>query len=371
MAKKIEKKILRLWRSPDFSGAFSGALNFKNALEFEKGIKIPIRDLYTILRKDPDYVLELKQKRKRFERREMKVHGVSILWQADLAIMPSHDNYSAFLLCVDVFSRHIFCEPLKNKSAVTVRKAFRKIFRESKLKPAKIECDKGAEFVANKSFFQKEKIFFKTKIGRHKASYAERSIQIVKQRLYRLLRTLLTNDWPKYLQQIVKGINNSPHKAIGGLRPSEITKRTDGPKIDAAVGVPEDVSFQEQEDNQKKYEREKRNIQVNDYVHVDFGPSTFERGFDSKNYQLFKVIRVDAGKKPYLYKLADLKDAEVSGYFYATELTKVPPPKPNATFRVEKILDTKIENGKKMYYVKFTHYPRKFNTWIPAKNFVK
>ncbi len=104
---------------------------------------------------------------------------------------------------------------------------------------------------------------------------------MVKRRLYRLCRSLLTNDWPKYLQKIVSALNNTPNAAIGFLRPSEIKSPLDDPKIDSKIGVPEDTSFEEQRRNQKMYEENKKLLQVGDHVYLDFPPSTMEKGFDS------------------------------------------------------------------------------------------
>ncbi len=344
-------------------------LTFQSALELEKNIKLGKTELYHILRCDPDYILEMKHLRKKFARREMKVHGVATMWQSDIAIMYDMSDFTCFLLCVDVFSRKIFCEPLKNKTAIAVQQGFKKIFKKAELIPNQLETDRGKEFLGNKLFFKKQGIFFKTKIGRHKAAFAERSIQLVKQKLYRLLRTLRSQEWPKYLQTVVDAINNLPHKAIGNLRPADIKTREDTEKIDEAVGVPEDVPFEDQKKAQKNYEANSRKLQKGDHVHADFGPQSFDRGFDTRNYQLYKILRVDAGKTPVLYKLVDLHDDEIPGYFYKEQLTKANPPG-NGTFRIEKVLKSKIENGVEKSYVKYLHYPNKFNQWIPNTNFV-
>ena len=104
---------------------------------------------------------------------------------------------------------------------------------------------------------------------------------MVKRRLYRLCRTISTNNWPRYLRDVVTAINNSPNSALGYLKPSEIQSPLDDPKIDAALGVPEDISFEKQMQNQKEYERNKTNLQVEDYVYLDFNPKTMHKGFDT------------------------------------------------------------------------------------------
>ncbi len=276
-----DSSIRQLWRDPKFSGSFSGLSNFSNALHLEKNINIPRAKLLQIMKEDEDFLLETKVHRKNIPRRQMKVHGIGILWQADLAQMFEFDNKIGFLLCMDVFSRAIFCSVLKNKSAKEVQKAFIEIFKEAGLKPEKLETDQGSEFKGNRSFFEKEKIFFKVKIGRNKASFAEYGIHLVKTRLFRLLRALRKRNWPYYLKDIVNAINNSSNSAIGGLKPADLKAPTDGPKIDAAIGIAEDIPFQTQIQNQKEYEGKKENIQKNDFVFVDFGPSEMAKGYDS------------------------------------------------------------------------------------------
>ncbi len=329
-----EAAIRALWRNPKFSGSFSGLSNFSNALRVEKNIKIPRAKLLNIMQKDDDFLLETKVHRKDIPRRQMKVHGVGILWQADLAEMFHMANKTGFLLCIDVFSRAIFCSTLKNKSAEEVRKAFRVIFRQAGLKPEKLETDQGSEFRGNRRFFDEEKIFFKVKIGRNKASFAEYGIHLVKTRLFRLLRTLRSQNWPAYLSPVVKAINHSSNSAIGGLYPADIRLPSDAPKVDTAVGVVEDVPFQTQLSRQKKYVAEKKGIQKNDFVYVDFGPSAMAKGYDSpvnytflkksrtffigfviffQNYQIFRVSAVDAGKQPILFSLEDQMGAPIPG----------------------------------------------------------
>ena len=105
--------------------------------------------------------------------------------------------------------------------------------------------------------------------------------QMVKRRLYRLCRSLRTENWPKYLAKVVEALNNTPNSAIGYLKPVEIKSPLDDPKVDSAVGgAPEDVPVAEQKANQIKYE-EGNDLQVNDHVYLDFPPSTMAKGFDT------------------------------------------------------------------------------------------
>ncbi len=104
---------------------------------------------------------------------------------------------------------------------------------------------------------------------------------MVKRRLYRLCRTLLTKNWPKYLKLVVQALNDTPNSAIGFLRPNEIKSPLDDPKIDAVIGVPEDITFSNQAENQSKYEADSTKLQRGDHVFMDFPPSMLEKSFDT------------------------------------------------------------------------------------------
>ena len=256
------------------------------------------------MRKDRDFLLETKIHRKNIKRRKMKVHGVGILWQADLGFMFRQSGKIGFLLCIDIFSRRLFCEVIKDKTAKETRRALKKIFSETHIVPEMIETDQGSEFKGNGPFFNKKKIYLKFKIGRNKASFAEYGIHLVKTRLFRLCRTMKTLDWPRYLNQIVEAINNSPNSAIGGIRPSEIKTPLDGVKIDNAVGIPEDKSFTEQRTAQKEYERKKDKmlLQKGDYVFADFGPSVMAKGYDSPVCSFFKKLFLKMPQFPKIFR---------------------------------------------------------------------
>ncbi len=274
------------------------------------------------------------------------------------------DNFIGFLICVDVFSRKIFCRAIKSKSSESVRRAFRKIFRTIDDKPDVLETDQGSEFVSNAQFFKDEKIFLKFKRGPNKASFAENAILLVKRKLFRLMRSLLTRDWPKYLPIVVRSLNNTPHQALGGLRPSLIKSRKDTPLIDNTIGFHPDVPFENQIENQKKYELNPTKLQVGSYVYIHFLPSALSKSFDSPNYQLFIVSRVDAGKSPPLYQVKDLKGKIQKGFFYRDQLVEGKKPEAGQFFRIEKILKKKKRKKKTIYLVKYLHYPDKFNSWV-------
>ncbi len=182
------------------------------------------------------------------------------------------------------------------------------------------------------------------------------------------MRTLMTQNWPKYLESVVQAINNSPNIAIGGLRPSTIKSPMDDPKIDERLGFKDDIPIETQKKNQKIYEKQKKKLQVGNYVFLDFVPTAFSKSFDTKRSQIFRIIRIDAGKKPELFTLEDLNHDIVEGSYYASQLQKTDRPKKGEFFKVEKILDEEVRKGIPYVRVKYLHYGPKFNRWIRKSN---
>ena len=105
----------------------------------------------------------------------MNVHGFGVCWQADLGEMFPFEKFTRFLLCIDIFSRKIFCRRLKTKKAEEVEAAFMSIFNEANIIPEKLESDAGTEFQNTRGFFKKNNIFFKVKYGANKARYETNS----------------------------------------------------------------------------------------------------------------------------------------------------------------------------------------------------
>lgn len=68
--------------------------------------------------------------------------------------------------------------------------------------------------------------------------------------------------------------------------------------------------------------------------------------------ELFIVKDVLSEVNPPLYKLQDLMNAEVPGFYYGKQLTKTKKPEDENYFLVEKILSEKLINNKKFFLVK-------------------
>ncbi len=145
----------------------------------------------------------------------------------------------------------------------------------------------------------------------------------------------------------------------------------DNPLIDKKIGYEMEIPVETQKKNQTNYEKNKSKIQVGNYVYLDFAPKPMDKSFDTKRNEIYRVIRIDAGKTPPLYKLANLMKEEVKGNYYAEQLIKTTKPKRHEYFKIENILGEKLIRGKPYVHVKYLHYSNKFNKWIPKENVIK
>lgn len=283
-----DEEILKIYKDPNFFASFGGVRQFKDALFAEFNENVPLKKLTEILQKDENYLIHMKPKRK-FPIRHYDVQSFGSLVQMDLAFMPNFNGFKYFLLLIDAFSKHIYCEPLKDKSASKVQAAFEKIVTEQFKSPIyKLESDQGTEFTGNKSYFKEKNIYFHTKVQKHKASFAEHAIYLVKIKLYKVLRSQLSQDWVKFLPIVVKALNDRPVKALGNVKPSSINSFLDDVKIREAqtknniVQSYVEPDYKTQNSNQSSYETSGNKFQLGTYVYLDFKQNTFDKSFDSQ-----------------------------------------------------------------------------------------
>ena len=84
----------------------------------------------------------------------------NLVHQADLLFLPIDRGFRYALVVVDVATGLTDAEPIKIKSAVTIRKAFEKIYSRGILDvPKRLQVDSGSEFKAEMNdYMEKEEI---------------------------------------------------------------------------------------------------------------------------------------------------------------------------------------------------------------------
>ena len=280
-----DKKLLELWRDPNFAGSYRGIKTFQIFLKTDLNIDVSENRLYKIIRNDPIFIIHQRPQRK-IERRSYDVNNYGELVQADIAYMFNFDDYKYFLLLIDCFSSKIFTVPLKSRDSKTVAEAFEKLFEEFKGTIYEIQTDRGKEFLGPcKKLFHEKNIVSRTKFGKNKANYAENGILLVKRRLYKLLRGTLNDNWVSQLPNIVESLNNTPLSKLGNLTPNSIHSEIDSARVNEErkklnIHPYSEPNFHQQRQNQENYEKESKLFQVNDYVYLDFDEKLFDKSFD-------------------------------------------------------------------------------------------
>lgn len=278
-----DDELLEKYRDINFGGAFSGARNFQVFLKTELNEDVPLKRIFEILKKQPFYIISQKAIR-RFPRRKYTVAGFGCLMQSDIAFMFEKNGFKYFLVLIDVFSRHLYVEILKDKTAETVKQAFQKIFATFTSPITKIETDEGGEFIGLKSFFKKEKIIFSIKAGTNKANFAEHIIYLIKRRLYMMMRSEVSTDWPKFLPLVVDALNKKPIKFLGNVSPIEINSELDDVKIRDAqrendVTVYKEPTWQQQNLSQENYPTSGNSFKIGQHVYLDRKTEVFDKSF--------------------------------------------------------------------------------------------
>lgn len=101
-------------------------------------------------------------------------------------------------------------------------------------------------------------------------------------------------------------------------------------------------------------------------MYSDFKKYAFDKSFDDQRGQIYVISQVLAGDRPVIYRLKDLKGAAVVGTFYKENLRRALPPEQG--YHPMTVLKTRTRKGKVEKFVKYKHYPAKFNEWLPAEN---
>ena len=101
----------------------------------------------------------------------------------DIGILfPQKDGFRNFLLLVDVFSTKVFTVPLKSREKEEIISALKKIIGQFNSQIYEIQADRESAFLSKdvQNFLKQQKIVFRARYGKNKASYAESYILIIK-----------------------------------------------------------------------------------------------------------------------------------------------------------------------------------------------
>ncbi len=366
-----KEELERVYHTPEHAIAFTGPSKILHWLK-ERGYNPSIEKVRQWCQNQDEYSLS-RETRKPKHRFTVRVSGMGWMIDADLIDMTAYgehnEGYLYILIVIDVFTRRVWCRPLKSKTNKEVIEAFDDIFTHSP-NFSYVRTDRGKEFTGKttETFFKERGLMHYTGDSENHANYAERAIKTLKSRLSRYIVYKQSSRWIDVLQPMVESYNHTYHRSIG-MRPIDVTKENEGMLL--ARSMYPAVKETRREVKIKKEKMKRRwstyRFKLDDYVRISQLKTPFDKQYNQKwTGEVFKIASRHRREQRPVYKLKDYNDEPVSGMFYQSELQKVVID-PNRLWKVEKVLRTRRRKGREEVFVKFLHWPKKFNTWIPKR----
>ena len=149
-----------------------------------------------------------------------------------MANIADYNEGNRFLLIViDMFSKHLWVQPIPSKSHGSIIKAFERIFQQTtRRRPRTLRTDNGTEFKNRwvKQFLKKEGIHACTTNNETKANFTERVIRTLKGMMYRYFLHRQTYQYTDILQDLVYNYYHRPQGSLpNDYSPADITKKVE------------------------------------------------------------------------------------------------------------------------------------------------
>ena len=149
----------------------------------------------------------------KFNKRKVYLQFKDNIWGVDLVdtrLLSQKNKGIKYLLCaIDLFSKHAFVVPLKDKKGISITNAFNKIIKQSNRKPNKIWVDQGGEFYNHvfKRWLSNNDIIMYSTFNEGKSVVVERFIRTLKNKLYKHMTAINKNVYYDVLDDIVNKNN--------------------------------------------------------------------------------------------------------------------------------------------------------------------
>ena len=164
---------------------------------------------------------------RKFDKRKVYSQFKENIWGLDLAdmrLLSKQNKSNKYLICaIDLFSKHAFVVPLKDKKGISIINAFNKIIKQSNRKSNKIWVDQGGEFYNHvfKKWLSENDIIMYSTFNEGKSVVAERFIRTLKNKLYKHMTAINKNVYYDVLDDIVNEYNNTKHNTIK-MKPKDV-----------------------------------------------------------------------------------------------------------------------------------------------------
>lgn len=354
----INKEINDNYITPQHPTAFTSP---GNVIRHNKNLKH--KDVHETLNSIDAYTLHREYHKPRI-RNPYFIHHKRQQLQMDLidvsSLKKDNDNVTFLLAAIDVFTKFAWIEPLKRKTAEATLNGIMQIFNQMTQLPETILFDKGKEFTNRRvtMFLQSKNIRVIHPMSEIKAGVAERFNKTIQHRIYRYLTKFETFTFITVLDRLLRGYNNSRHRSLKYMTPTEAEMEANQGKVLTA--------------HHERYAKIIRNrkppkYKVGQKVLIKSLRTTFQRGYQQTFLkEHFEIIKIETTMPIPMYTIRSLNTGDViTGAFYAEELQPIS----GDVFKVEKVLKIrKAVDGTEELFVKWQGYNDTHNSWIKASD---
>lgn len=200
-----------------------------------------------------------------------------------------------------------------------------------------------------------------------KCQLIERFNKSLKQLIYRYLHNRNTYRYIDKLAEIVHSYNQRPHRSLGSISPSQVTKANEVSLWNEMYINRPNRTVQAKassKSNSSLRPVAKFRFKQGDLVRVSYNRHAFERSFNQRfSEEVFRVKQRYIRENIPKYLLVDLKGQGIEGGFYGPELQRVSMKYDEDLFKVDKILRRRGKGQNREVLIRWRGYPSTFDSW--------
>ena len=275
----------------------------------------------------------------------------------------ANDNIRYLVTALDAFNRKAVAVPIKGKQPGDMVEALETIFMHLGI-PVTLRSDRGYEFKfpAVRDLLAAKGVHHFFANSQSHASIVERWHRTLRQMISRYLEYKNTDRFIDALPDLVTSYNATPHRTLGYLRPIDIQG------VEREADVYERLYLEAETIKKIPYR-----FEIGDRVRLAKIRGPFEKEGGGRDFtftrELFTVHKRMRKNNVNLYKVIDCSGEVLEGKLYENDMAKVVE-SPNTKYKIDKVLDEKVENGVKFLKVTLKGYPKVCTQWVRQKDVV-
>lgn len=238
-------------------------------------------------------------------------------FQMDIFFMNSYkksNKFFAFLILVDVLSRKMFIEPLKDKTMTSKLVAIKKVVNEiGNIRSIYTDDEFNKKNI--KDYLESKNIRFSSVVSNeehlskgNKLGIVDVATRTIKRYIKRYMLSKDTTKFDDVLDDLVENYNTTKHTSLRNKTPEEVYDNT----------TEQDKILKDATEHNAELEK-RVDLEIGDYVRKSVSKGKFEKEKQSFSNEVYVVF----DKVGYKYKLIDENGRDVDGVYKYTELLKV------------------------------------------------